>query len=105
MSAAVVALWVWLVIEITETAAQLVACVLGSITYVIAGAVLHPEPEMSNLGIGGTIFNHPFRFSDNVNRVLLFGRAVLAPGRFIGTAVADVWRLTRPEDLPGGEPR
>jgi hypothetical protein len=38
----------------------------------------------------GGLVNHPFRYSDNINRFLLLLRVALAPGRWIVAALLDL---------------
>ncbi|MBL9133391.1 MAG: hypothetical protein JNG86_19425 [Verrucomicrobiaceae bacterium] len=56
---------------------------------------VHPEPDHSNMGWLGGLMDHPFRFSDDVNRFLLALSILLAPGRFWSESLVDLFRLVR----------
>lgn len=56
---------------------------------------VHPEPDHSNMGWLGGLMDHPFRYSDDVNRFLLALSIVLAPGRFWSESLVDLVRLVR----------
>jgi hypothetical protein len=66
--------------------------ILGCLGYVAAGTVLRPNPEFSNIGWLGGLIDHPFRWSDDVNRFLILLLMILWPGRFIGTGILDLMR-------------
>jgi len=55
--------------------------------YSAAGYFISPEPDYSNVGWLGGIFDNPFRFSDDINRMLIFVAVILIPGRLISTTV------------------
>lgn len=44
-----------------------------------------PKPDMSNIGLFGGLVDHPFKFTDDLNRFLIFLSILLYPGRFIAT--------------------
>ncbi len=60
------------------------------VVYVLAGYVIHPKPETTNTGLLGFI-DHPFRWSDDVNRLLVGLRIVLFPGLITATAIRDIF--------------
>jgi hypothetical protein len=62
-----------------------VNAVLG--VYLGLANTLRIEPDYDNTGWVPFLINHPFRFSDNVNRFLVFLSVVVLPGRFVGRAV------------------
>lgn len=44
-----------------------------------------PRPDTSNVGFLGGLIDNPFKYTDNVNRLLIVLLALLFPGRFIST--------------------
>ena len=69
--------------------------VFGVLVYLAAGYWIRPRPDYGNLGIAGTPIDHPFRWSDDANRILVFLLALFWPGRFIADTCVDVWRFAR----------
>ena len=67
---------------------QFVTFVTIMAVYSAAGYFISPEPDYSNVGWLGGVFDNPFRFSDDINRMLIFVRVILIPGRLIATTVA-----------------
>ncbi|GAB6109470.1 hypothetical protein [Fusibacter bizertensis] len=62
--------------------------------YCLVGFIYIPKPDYSNIGWLGGLINHPFRYSDNLNRMLIFLLVLLYPGRFISTTLMTwVWIL------------
>ena len=53
--------------------------------YCVISYLIIPKPDYSNIGWLGGLMDHPFRFSDDLNRMLIFLSAILYPGRFIAT--------------------
>jgi hypothetical protein len=96
-SLVVFAVWTWGLIQTTDTSSQFAFAVAMSVTYLIVATCVYPEPEMSNVGLWGPFIDHPFRFSDGINRFLLFLMVLLLPGRLVGTTAVDLWRLSRSE--------
>jgi hypothetical protein len=54
-----------------------------------------PRPDLSNIGLWGTPINHPFRFTDNINRMQAFFLVILAPGRLVSAGLVDLVFLLR----------
>lgn len=54
-----------------------------------------PRPDVSNVGWFGGLVDHPFRWSDDWNRGLVFFRLLLWPGRFTVGALRDVVQRLR----------
>ncbi len=48
------------------------------------------EPDMDNLGWFGGLMNDPFQFADNQNRIILFVKSILLPGRLINLCFKDL---------------
>ncbi len=64
--------------------------------YCIFGYLIIPKPDYENIGWLGGLMDHPFRFSDDLNRMLIFLSIVLYPGRFIATTVMNwIWLLKK----------
>ena len=72
---------------------------LGFLVYCLIAYFVHPEPDESNMGLIVGLFDHPFRYSDDHNRFLLFLMIFLMPGRFISEAAVDtctlIWNAAR----------
>lgn len=68
---------------------------VGVMVYSLIAFFVHPEPDTSNVGFLGGLVDHPFRYSDDVNRILIFLLLVLLPGRFLSEAWVDLIRLIR----------
>ncbi len=90
IAAAALAGWSWLLWSISTTTSGLVLGAAFSLAYLVIAYWVRPAPEMSNLGLWGTVIDHPFRFSDDTNRMLLILLVVLWPGRFISATFVDV---------------
>jgi len=78
----------YLVAQSTEPAAFSILAIL----YFVVAFVFLPKPDMSNTGIFGFI-DHPFRWSDDVNRLLAILRVFLWPGRFVVSSLRDALKL------------
>ena len=87
--------WVYLVLAVFEvrSVGGLVGIGVATLLYLVLGYFVHPKADTSNLGwLGGTM-DHPFRYSDDLNRALLGIMIVLLPGRFVSEGVVDMVRL------------
>lgn len=51
--------------------------------YLLLARLLSPRPDHGNMGWFGGLLDHPFRFSDDINRALLFFAVLLLPGKLI----------------------
>jgi hypothetical protein len=72
------------------TARGLVWLIFGTVLYLCLSYFVHPKPDTSNIGWMGGLFDHPFRYSDDINRFLIFLVIVLWPGRFISESLVDM---------------
>ena len=54
-----------------------------------------PRPDYSNMGLFGGLIDHPFKFSDDVNRTLRVLLVLLYPGRFITTTLIQTITVVR----------
>lgn len=60
--------------------------------YLLFAHYVNPRPNTSNVGLAGGLIDHPLRWSDDQNRMLLFLKLALYPGRFATTGVRDLAR-------------
>jgi hypothetical protein len=65
------------------------------LVYCIIAYLVRPEPDTSNIGWLGGVMDDPFRYSDDINRFLLFLKAFLLPGVFLAESIIDATRLIR----------
>jgi hypothetical protein len=49
-----------------------------------------PQPDASNVGLFGGLIDHPFKFTDDINRFLIVLSVLLYPGRLIATTLIQV---------------
>ncbi len=78
-----------------EPTGKAVAWAVGiGVAYCLAAYFVRPEADTSNLGWAGGLIDHPFRFSDDINRLLLFLTIILWPGRFVAESLIDVFATT-----------
>ena len=66
-----------------------------TVGYLLLGYFVHPKPDTSNIGWLGGLMDHPFRYSDDINRFLLFLMVFLLPGRFLAESLVDFCVLVR----------
>jgi|GEM_PF-1046945 len=66
---------------------------IGTFLYLLVGYFIMPRPDYSNLGWFGGVIDHPFRYSDDLNRSLVFLRIVLLPGRIWAMALVNPFLL------------
>jgi hypothetical protein len=87
--------WIWVIARSAPESSDRITVAILTVVYLVAAYVFSPQPEVSNLGFFGGLIDHPFRFTDDVNRVLLFLMAFLWPGRLIAAGLVDLVRATR----------
>ncbi len=56
---------------------------IGIVIYCTIAFFVVPHPDYDNIGWLGGLIDHPFRYSDDINRFLIFLAVILYPGRFI----------------------
>ena len=68
--------------------------VLGTFVYLMIAFFLRPRPNLDNVGWLGGLVDHPFRFSDDLNRGLGCLFVVLLPGRYVAESIVQFfqWR-------------
>jgi hypothetical protein len=97
VAAALLTAWAYVVLYVWQVRSWEWLAVNAGVTlaYLLLGYWVHPAPDMENLGLLGGAFDHPFRYSDDLNRQLLFLLMVLWPGRFIAESIVDSFVLCR----------
>ena len=63
--------------------------------YCLISYFVIPKPDYSNIGLLGGLVDHPFRFSDDINRSLIFFMIILYPGRLISTTIVTWIKLCK----------
>jgi hypothetical protein len=73
------------------------AVILRSVgIYLLISFFVRARPDRSNVGGFGGFLDHPFRYSDDINRSLMFLAVLMAPGRFVTGSIRDAWHaMTR----------
>ncbi|WP_025143440.1 hypothetical protein [Pedobacter jeongneungensis] len=65
---------------------------LFSIAYLVASYYIYVKPDYNNMGFLGFIDN-PFKYTDDVNRFMLFFQAILLPGKIISIPIVNMFSL------------
>ena len=65
------------------------------IVYLLLGFFITPKPDYNNIGFLGGLIDHPFRFSDDINRFLFFLKLILLPARFASISIRDFYILIK----------
>jgi hypothetical protein len=68
---------------------------LAVLIYSLLGFYIHPKHDPKNMGLAGGLINHPFRYSDDINRSLFFLKVILWPGRFMSISIRDFYSLIK----------
>jgi hypothetical protein len=63
--------------------------------YLLSALAFNPSPDMTELGLGGTLINNPFSFEDDANRALLKWALFLWPGKLVWWTLLRTWGLVR----------
>lgn len=63
--------------------------------YLVLAYLFDVQPDYTNMGMMGGLIDHPFRYSDDMNRGLAVMRLLLWPGRFAVASVRDVFLRAR----------
>ncbi len=90
LAAALLGCWIYVLFAVMHAGLLALA---GTAVYLLVAYVVHPRPELTNVGWLGGLFDHPFRYSDDVNRFLLFLVVVMWPGRFVAESLVATARL------------
>ena len=57
------------------------------LAYLALGYGLRIEPNTRDLGLLGGLLDHPFKYTDDLNRALLWAKILLFPGRLVATPI------------------
>jgi len=60
------------------------------ISYLLVSYYIYPKPNLDNLGFLGFIDN-PFRYTDDINRYLLWSQIILFPGKILAIPIVNLW--------------
>jgi len=66
-----------------------------TLLYLTISYYVHPRPDMSNVGFIGGLVDHPLRWSDDINRLLIYLDILLEPGRFVAESTVDMFMLLK----------
>jgi len=84
-------IFIWLVYHVTTrnylslgNVIKFVAIMSG---YCILSYYIIPKPDTSNIGWLGGFIDNPFRYSDDLNRILFVFLIIMYPGRFVFTTL------------------
>lgn len=65
------------------------------LTYLLAANAINASPDTSDLGIGGTMIDNPFSYTDDYNRAMLKIALFLWPGKVVWWTLGRTWRVIR----------
>ena len=60
--------------------------------YLLIGYFIQVKPNYDNLGWIPFIINNPFRFSDNINRLLVLLMVLFIPGKYVANSIVEFYR-------------
>lgn len=63
-----------------------------SIAYLFASYYIYVKPDYDNMGVFGFIDN-PFKYTDDINRFMLFFQVLLLPGKIISIPIVNMFSL------------
>ncbi|WP_266213722.1 hypothetical protein [Paraliomyxa miuraensis] len=66
------------------------------LAYLLVAYFIRPRPDFDNIGWLGGLIDNPFRYSDDINRFLMFLMVVLLPGRFVSDSLVELAQDPRP---------
>jgi hypothetical protein len=92
----------WFVFEV-QTLRGVTLGVVFTAVYLFLGYNVHPRPDVTNLGLLGPLLDNPFRYSDDLNRFLVYLKLFLWPGRMVSESLVEMARLVagRPQTAGG----
>ncbi len=61
--------------------------------YLIVGYKLDIQPDYDNMGWLGGVFDNPFRYSDDMNRFLIFFKILFYPGYLMAGSFIEFKKL------------
>ncbi len=65
------------------------------VIYLLIASIIRIRPEYDNLGWVPFLINNPFRFSDNINRLLVILHLMFMPGKYISKSIAGFYRYIK----------
>jgi hypothetical protein len=89
-SLAALGAWIYFLASKAQSSRGLTGALFVTALYLFIAYRYKPEPDLSNTGIFGFI-DHPFKYSDDMNRFLIFLRFFLWPGRMVATGLAELF--------------
>ena len=67
---------------------------MGFLTlYLLIGYFFDIRPDYDNVGILGGIIDHPFRYTDDLNRFLIFLKIIFYPGYIMALSFVELWKV------------
>ena len=60
--------------------------------YLLIAFIIRINPDYDNLGWVPFLINNPFRFSDNINRLLVILNVLFMPGKYISNSIVGFYR-------------
>jgi len=85
LSSAIIYLLLFIFVLHNFSAVRLAYFVFFMLLYCFIAYKFIPRPDKSNVGWFGGLVDNPFRYTDDINRFLIFLMILLYPGRFIAT--------------------
>jgi hypothetical protein len=92
LAAVLLALWLNFLLGNLRPGSSILVRLSVTAIYLLIAYAVHPVADTSNLGWFGGLMNNPFRFSDNINRLLVFLMIFLWPGRLVSESFVDMAR-------------
>jgi hypothetical protein len=65
------------------------------IFYCVISYQVIPRPDTTNMGLLGGLIDHPFKYTDDMNRFLLLLSVLMYPGRFVSTTIMQTLMLLK----------
>lgn len=65
------------------------------IIYLLVASFIRIKPDYDNLGWVPFLINNPFRFSDNINRLLVVLEILFMPGKYISKSIVGFYRYCK----------
>ena len=91
-----IGLYIYILSKGTEPTIKNVSIyVISFVVYGILGRQYKPEPDYNNIGIGGVPIDHPFKISDDINRLLVILKILLWPGHYMSRSVIEFYHLVK----------
>ena len=64
------------------------------VAYLALAYYIYPKPALNNVGFFGFVDN-PFRYTDDINRMLLWSQLLLFPGKILAIPIVNLWFIMR----------